>query len=325
MALLAILTIIFWIRWERMQGRRWLVAACASLPARADEQGTRQRRCRCCSLSTPSGSRNTASHRASAMGAMALVAVAVLALRAHAGALMLAAFDAHYNLTTPFSRWVRNGRNYFERMIPSPLALLLTAGIPIWLTAPRGTTLQRGKTAVRPLAIFAGAWFLVFILPVLPIAGRSELYLYLPGFGLCLLVGALLSRLSPDTRSGWIAAAISVYVAAVGSYQLSRIISVHRDAQFSTQLVKVLGRHDALRTYAGAVVVVPEGSRDRGTLEGIDRRVSRRGPAGDARQDRHRRRCRVPTTPAVIGGLRLTCAFRNGQILLYSTAAGPDR
>jgi hypothetical protein len=324
-ALLSLLCVMFWIRWDRGEGRRWLAAACVSYLLALMSKETAAA-LPLLLLVTPTGSDNATSHRLSAVGVMALLAAAVLIVRVQVGALVFAATDAHYNLTTPVSRWIRNARNYFQRAIPSPLALLFMVGIPMLLKAPRGSASWQSGAAIRPLSIFAGAWFLVFILPVLPVAGRSELYLYLPGFGICLLVGAVLARLSQHTRArGWVATAVAVYIATVGSYQMSRVISVRRDAQFSTTLVQVLARHDALRRHSGAVVVVPEDYRTEELLRG-----SIGGYLGLVLQSTLGRRdidgvVAYPTTPVVSGGLWLACAYRNGEILLNPIAADSAR
>lgn len=324
MSLFCLLAVIFWIRWDRGEARGWLPAAGASylLALMSKETAVLLP---VLLLLTPTGSRYFTSRRVFAVGVMALTTAAVLMIRAHADALMLAVTDAHYNLMTPFSRWTRNARNYFQRALPSPLALLLIVGIPALLTTPRSSTLRLDGTT-RRLAIFAGAWFLVFILPVLPIAGRSELYLYLPGFGICLLVGAVLTELSRHTPARRLTAtATAIYIVAVGSYQVSRAISVHSDAQFSTKLVNALGRDDVLRRYSGGVVMVPEDPQTEERLRG-----SIGGYLGVVLRETLGRRdidgvVAYPNTPAVMEGLRLMCAYRNGQVVLNPIAPGSTR
>jgi hypothetical protein len=315
MALFSFLAVLSWIRWDRGEGRGWLLAACTAYPLALMSKETAVL-LPLLLLVTPTGSQMLTVRRLSGAGVMALTAVGVLIVRIQVGALTFAVADAHYNLTTPVSRWVRNASNYLERTIPSPLALLLFVGISSLLVPARGAARGPARATIGPLVVFAAAWFLVFIAPVLPIAGRSELYLYLPGFGICVLVGAVLAELSRHMGARGVTAAAAVYVAAAGGYQVSRAVSVYRDAQFSSKLVEAIGRHDALRQYTGVVVVVPQDPRTeellRGSIGGYLGVVLRR-TLGRSEIDGT---VAYPYNRPAVDGLRLTCGYKDGRIVL---------
>src|SRR5262245_13020845 len=181
MTLMALLTVIFWIRWDRSGNLRWLAAAGMTclLAVMSKESAVLLP---LILLVTPSGSVTSISRRIAAVGAIALMVAVALMIRAQAGAITLAITDPHYNLTTPLRRWMRNGRNYFQRILPSPLAMLAIAGIPALLVRGGQSVEWPAGRVLRAFSVFAAVWFVAFILPVVPIAGRSELYLYFPGF-----------------------------------------------------------------------------------------------------------------------------------------------
>jgi hypothetical protein len=86
----------------------------------------------------------------------------------------------------------------------------------------------------------ASVWFLVFMLPVFPIPGRSELYLYLPGAGWCLLAGHLVDRWisTIDPRPQLIAGLFALYVTAQLSYQITRNMHAREIQTFTAALVQ---------------------------------------------------------------------------------------
>ena len=63
------------------------------------------------------------------------------------------------------------------------------------------------------LFVFPLAWVIAFLAPVLPIVARSELYLYLPVFGVCLLAGLLAQALIWNVaQRRTVAVVVAVYV-----------------------------------------------------------------------------------------------------------------
>jgi len=312
MALFSLLTVASWIRWDRSGARRWLMAACVtySLALMSKETAVLLP---LLLLVIPEPGKLTA-RRLWGMSVMIANAGAVLVARSLAGAMTLGAGDAHYGMTTPLSRWMRNARNYFWRALPSPLALLLLAGVPA-LIAGRRESEPRAIAAIGSLGIVAVAWFVTFILPTLPIAGRSELYLYLPGFGICLLIGGLLARIWQEP-SRIVLACLVIYVLGAGGYLATRSISVQRDARFSAMLVETLGRDERIRRHSGGVVLVPADSATeellRGSIGGylgiVLRRTLHRSDIDGA--------VAYPNLPLAVDGMRLRCAFTNGRIVL---------
>jgi Dolichyl-phosphate-mannose-protein mannosyltransferase len=314
MALFSLLTVAFWIRWDRSGARRWLTAACVtySLALLSKETAVLLP---LVLLVLPLPQKPTARRLA---GASVLIvnAGALLVVRSLTGAMTLGAGDAHYAMTTPVSRWVRNARNYFWRALPSPLALLLLTGLPS-LLARRHDPEPRADAAIGSLAIVAVAWFVTFILPTLPIAGRSELYLYLPGFGICLLVGGLLARVWREAGRT-VLAGLVIYVVGAGGYLATRSLSVQRDAHFSAMLVDTLARHQRIRQHSGAVVLVPADPVTEELLRGsvggylglVLRRTLNRSDIDGA--------IAYPNMPLPVDGVRLRCAFTDGRILIES-------
>src|SRR5262249_49960778 len=153
------------------------------------------------------------------VAATALIPLAVLpiALRVSAGALMPLSTDQHYVWVLSIYRWFRGTEVYLMRALPSPAGLLLLVGLPACLPIGRRRMASAAMTAANlHWLIYAIVWFLVFIAPVLPIVARSELYLYLPGFGFCLLAGHLIDRLTAEVRRNrLVVAALILYVVAL--------------------------------------------------------------------------------------------------------------
>ena len=311
MALFSLLTVSFWIRWDRSGARRWLAAACAaySLALMSKETALLLP---LLLLVVPSPQKLTA-RRLAAASVMIVNAGALLVVRSLAGAMTLGTGDAHYGMTTPVSRWICNARNCFWRAVPSPLALLFLTGLPSLLA--RRPDPEPRATAIGPLTIIATAWLVTFILPTLPIAGRSELYLYLPGFGICLLVGSLLARIWQEA-SRTVLVCLCIYVLGAGGYLATRSRSVQRDAHFSAMLVDTLARHERIRQHSGALVLVPADSSTEELLRGsvggylglVLRRTLNRSDIDGA--------VAYPNMPVPVDGVRLRCAFTDGRIVI---------
>jgi hypothetical protein len=168
-----------------------------------------------------------------------------------------------------------------------------------------------------PLALYAAAWFVIFIAPVLPIAARSELYLYLPGFGFCVLVGYLVERTIHDAARVRLAiAAVAIYVAALGGYQISRSAALHEDLSFSARFVSALAGSTWIGAGPGPWLLVPGDAvterflRDAigGYLDVVLKRVVGLGAVGGAIGYRGE-----PTPPHA--GL-IACVYRDGEVTL---------
>jgi hypothetical protein len=193
---------------------------------------------------------------------MVVLAVAIVVWRSHVGALMPLSGETHYDLMTGPGRWLRSARNYTGRMIAAPLGLLLVLGLAhvvnsrwrAW-TRDSGQRVRSLSSLVDvPVIVFAAGWVTVFIGPVLPITLRSELYLYLPVFGVCLLVGWLSSLLFSRIEPRPLAIALGLYAAGLGGYQIGRSVDIHHDLVFSEQLVSGLR---SLANSTGTIVLEP--------------------------------------------------------------------
>jgi hypothetical protein len=255
MAVFSLASIAAWIVWTR-NGRSWWLAAAACAYVLALSSKETATLLPLLLLVTPRSTRSLTS-RATAVAVLIGAAAAIYWWRSHIGALTPLSGDVHYDLMTPLTRWARGARNYTGRMLAAPLGLLIIMAIAGFAARRRLATRDAwsGMTAV---AIFSAAWMLVFLAPVLPIVARSELYLYVPVFGMCLLAGAAgeaLIRGGETNRA--VVVAIGLYVAALGAYQMSRSLDIHRDLVFSERLVAALQGNTDLAGQEGAMVLVP--------------------------------------------------------------------
>ena len=314
MALFVMTAIIGWIRWDRGDGSGWLGLALLgyALALTCKETAVLLP---LLLIATPPGARAGGRARLTALGAMCALAAVFAIGRLQTGALLPISADPHYDMSTPFGRWLRNGRNYFWRAIVSPLALVVVA-------AAARSVHRRWRLswpALRPLApfaIYAGLWFALFILPVLPIASRSEHYLYLPVFGLCVLAGAVADLALSNRRvSRRVAAvALALYVLG-GSFQVSRARALYEDAVFSARLIDAVRANPAIDGHRGSVIIAPGDAVTRRFLQdAIGGYIS---PAVDLALGRH-----VPAGLGVSQGFRepdalvLECQYRDGVLSL---------
>jgi hypothetical protein len=196
------------------------------------------------------------------VAALCVLAIAIYVWRAHIGALTPFSGDAHYDVMTGASRWARSLQNYTGRMIAGPLALTL-----LFLTARfvdkrraalAGAAGTRGSYSIMAsFFVFPLAWVIAFLAPVLPIVARSELYLYLPVFGVCLIAGLLAQALIWNVaQRRTVAVVVAVYVVTLGAYQVARGIAIHRELVFSEKLVEALRRSPEVTAYEGAALLV---------------------------------------------------------------------
>ena len=115
-----------------------------------------------------------------------------------------------------------------------------------------------GRTLIMAnLLVFPLAWVIAFLAPVLPIVARSELYLYLPVFGVCLLAGVLAQALIWNVaQRRTVAVVVAVYVVTLGAYQVVRGIDIRRDLVFSERLVEAIRHNPEVTAYQGAALLV---------------------------------------------------------------------
>ena len=268
MALFSLIATAAWIVWTRRGAARWgwLVAAAYVLALLSKETALLLP---VMLLATPQAARPF-QERAGAAAGMIAATAPMLWWRMQVGALMPLSADAHYNLVTPVFGWIRNGTNCFFRMLPSPLALFGLVGLPALATrsAPRGGSGGDGGLHLGPVLIFGALWTLVFLLPALPIEARSELYLYLPTFGICLVAGYLVERwINTTAPRRAVAIGLAVYVLALGTYQVSRSLAIHRDLVFSARLVDALATSAILENRETPVTLVPADAETRRFLQ----------------------------------------------------------
>lgn len=266
MSAFSLIAVAAWIRWTRNGRVAWLLGAAGAyiLALLSKETATLLP---ILLLFTP-GSQRTRRSRAGAVAALCGLAIAIYVWRADIGALTPFSGDAHYDVMTGASRWARSLQNYTGRMIAGPLALtllFLTARFVDKRRAARaGAAGTRGSYSIMAnLFVFPLAWVIAFLAPVLPIAARSELYLYLPVFGVCLIAGLLAQALIWNVAQQRTVAArrsvavvVAVYVVTFGAYQVARGIAIHRDLVFSETLVEALRRSPEVTAYEGAALLV---------------------------------------------------------------------
>jgi hypothetical protein len=314
MALFSLASIAAWIVWTRNGPAWWLVAAAGAyvLALLSKETATLLP---LLLLVTPRPERSLTS-RAAAVAMLVAAAAAIYVWRSHVGALTPLSGDVHYDLMTPLTRWARSARNYTGRMIGAPLGLFIIMAIA-GFAARRRIQVVRVWGEPASVAAFSVAWMLVFLAPVLPIVARSELYLYLPVFGMCLLAGAAAEALVRGLETNrTVRAAIVIYIVALGAYQMSRGLEIHRDLVFSERLVAALQGNADLAGREGAVVLIPSDATTERFLQdsigGYLHVVLQHAFASDRLVGAVQYR---GTQPVPVGQ-RFVCDYRNGEVRL---------
>ena len=267
MALFTLAAVAAWIVWTRGGRPVWLAAAGLAF-ALALTSKEAAAVLPVLLVLTPRPERSLTS-RAVALTGLLVVAAAIFMWRAHTGALTPFSGDAHYDLMAPLSVWVRNGMNYSGRIPVAPLALVAVVAIAVSIrrraealaSAEPRTLKQAGlktRLYVASVAVFSLAWVVMFLVPVLPIALRSELYLYLPVFGLCVLAGEVAERLVQRVNDPRIVmAAIGMLTLVFAGYQIARARERHHDLVFSEKLVEALRSTPQLAGGDGRVLLLP--------------------------------------------------------------------
>ncbi len=265
MTLFAMLSVLAWVRWSRGGGVRWLGAAvaCYALSLSSKETAI------LLPLLLPfiPGATRGLRSRAAALAAMLGVTVTLLVARVYAGALLPTTADAHYSMATPLLRWARTALNYSGRMLPVPAVIAATMAIAALIARVSG---KRGASLSGPsalLAFFSLAWTVVFLLPVLPVTARNELYLYAPVFGLCLLCGAAAASLLDSVPRQLPVAALALVTVAFTVYQGMRARELHEAALFSERLVDALDAHAEIGRASGFIALQPGDATTRAMLQ----------------------------------------------------------
>jgi len=312
MALFCLMALLAWLRWRASRKTKWVLASvfCYVLAVLSKESAFL--------LPVllpllPTDEARAGQADIPVIVAMILCGVIVFVLRAHFGAMMPLTSNAHYALIQPLARWTRNLENYSGRVVPSALGVLLLVALPGWLL---NRDLSQWDTEVfRRYLLFGVAWFVIFILPVLPIVARSELYLYFPGIGLALFVARIVDMTVSDRRRQWLmACSLAMYVVLFGAYQMSRSLVLSNDLDFSAALMSSL--RTELEGYGGHVWLIPQ---DGETLQLFADSV---GGYGDLllkfATGRSEVNGGVEYQPGELSGegLRLRCTYRAGTVML---------
>lgn len=312
MALFSLASIAAWIVWTR-QGRAWWLAAAVAAYGLALLSKETAALLPLLLRLTPRPERSTGVRAAAVAGFVAL-AMLIFAWRSQTGALTPFSANEHYSPAISVALWARNAINYAGRMIPAPVLLLAVLGLAR-LTGTR-RPIPAGShwyTIDVDVIAFAGAFVVVFLAPVLPISLRSELYLYLPVFGVCLLagwVGAMLFyRL--ERRSLIIAAAL--YVTTLGGYQVVRARDIQKDLKFSEKLIAAVRGNPQLASAQTRVLLMPsDDATERSLRSAIDgyfylalQHAFTSGPRAGAVQ--------YAGDPPHQTDVRLLCAYRQGD------------
>jgi hypothetical protein len=273
MALFSLAAIAAWIVWTR-KGRAWWLAGALVAYGFALLSKETATLLPLVLLLTPRSERPFAV-RAGALTGFVVLALVVYAWRSQTGALTPFAGDAHYSAAISWTLWLRNAANYAGRMIAAPIALIVLLGLTRFSVFRRAEasasadtrTLKRAlyEDSKAPFA-FAATFVVLFLAPVLPISLRSELYLYLPVFGVCLIAGWLGSLLSDGIGARSLAAAVAVSILALGGYQIARARDIQQDLLFSDKLVKALHASPLVANANQSVLLVPA---DRSTEQSL--------------------------------------------------------
>jgi hypothetical protein len=258
MALFAFGAAVAWTRWTRGAGVTWLLAALIGYPLAVLSKEAAYL-LPFALLCVPRATRPPLARGAACAGLL-LAGAGLFAWRAHAGAVMPTAAQGFYNFDSTVTRWTRNATNYLWRLLPAPVALLGSVGLPARLmsAAPRAAA---GSPRMAAVLAFAVAWTTAFLAPVLPIEARNEVYLYMPAFGACLLAAHIVDRLLDPGWGRAAVAGVGVLVALLGAYQVSRMAAIHQDLMFSARLVDALRATPALHGARGIVSLAPGDDR----------------------------------------------------------------
>jgi hypothetical protein len=272
-ALFSLASIAAWIMWTRRGRAWWLAAALAAygLALLSKETATLLP---VLLLLTPRSERPI-SARAGAVTGFIVLALVIYAWRSQTGALTPFAGDEHYSPAISIALWLRNAINYAGRMIAAPLGLLIILGLARFLSFRRaeafvGAVVQNAREDSKDPLVFGAAFVVVFLAPVLPISLRSELYLYLPVFGVCLFAGWLGSLLAHRIQSLSLAVAVAISIVALGGYQIARARDAQQDLRFSENLVTALRRNSLLASTNGSAVLIPS---DRATERSLQNAI----------------------------------------------------
>jgi hypothetical protein len=243
-----------------------------------------------------------------------------LAWRAQVGARLPMSEDALYMPSMPVARLLHNLRNYAGRMAPAPLAIVLA--VALGAVAAGGfrrfmVAIPQVLVAGRGLVLLAIAWAVAFLAPALPFVARSELYVYLPGFGLCVLAGSCAAAALEQRRPGALTiAAVGLSAAALALYQGGRAREMYRDAMFSRRFVTAIGQSADVAASAGPVEIVPADADTARFLQDavggyfpVVLRLAYPGRMVDGRIAGDRAFAEPPA-------LRLSCAYRNDRVEL---------
>lgn len=320
MSVFSLLAILSWLRWEGGDAR-WLLltAACyvtallaketaALLPVLLLFTGTEQ-------------SRLVTKHRLVAVAAITLSALIPLSLRIAAGGLMPDVGHQHYSFDLSLWRFFRSFEVYLPRALPSSVALLLLVGLP-GLVHWRAVREVVTRPYTKRLVLYALLWFLIFLLPVFPIPARSELYLYLPGAGWCLLAGYLVDGLISvvQPRARLVASLAVIYVASLLGYQISRNLHAGEVQRFTSAFVQAIGDDEWFRLYRGSILIVPTDERTERLLrEGVSGYID---PVLSYALHSDRIQGRIAYSDQTQDGgpaERVSCTFSDGHVLLQRT------
>jgi hypothetical protein len=256
MALFTFASVAAWIMWIRRGGPRWLIAAAVAYVLAAASKETAFL-LPLLFVFVPNDSA-PATRRAAAIAMMVAVGAALFAWRSHTGALTPLSSDVHYDLLTGVARVLRSLRNYIGRMLPAPALLIAVMAIARTIDARRSTRAAGTYGIAVSMLVHPLVWMLLFLAPVLPIVARSEIYLYLPTFGMC-LVAAVIARATLFGVAHHRAAvvAVGVFVLALAGYQASRAATMHDDLDFSARLVAALRADTDLAASGEPITLVP--------------------------------------------------------------------
>jgi hypothetical protein len=315
LALFSFAAVAAWIIWSRNGGGRWLVLASVAYLLAVLSKETAFL-VPLLLLATPAATRPLRA-RLSAVALLLCLGALAFSWRAHVGALLPVSGDAHYDLATPLMRWTRNATNYTMRLIPAGLGLVVLVGSAGFLASKRQAWARVATREQMNVLLLAALWILVFLVPVLPIVARNELYVYLPGYGACLLAGSVtdaLVRGSGGRRT--VLVTTGLYVAMFGGYQISRSADFHRDLDFSAKMVAALRNSPELAERNGTVALIPaDPETERYLLDAFGGYLS--VVLQHAFEDgRFRGVVERSGTPPASSAIRLLCQYQQGTVRL---------
>jgi hypothetical protein len=318
MSLFAVAALIAWWLWDKTGNVAWYLASGGFYLLAFLSKETAALLPLVLVITPPVPSLVTKRRVLAAVGLLVLATVPIW-LRLAAGALMPVTGHDHYSWDVSIHRWYRSAQVYLPRALPSAAAFLMFLLVPAaWVGASRPWVSSLWNRTTATWVLYAVVWFLVFMAPVLPIAARSELYLYLSGFGFCLLMGHMVDSVDGRMLQHKLVLTSAILcTSALFAYQVGRAVTSHQVLRFTAAFDQEVAHNSWLQSFHGSLVIVPaDPATERLLRDGVG------GFASTALKDVLLRddvdaAISLSDRPVIAGNrVKVTCAFDGNRVIL---------